>query len=79
MKKMTKIEDRITIEFQDDPKVIGSSPNTQINTAAGAVFGAILGISIIFALEWIASGIVRRAEDVERYLEIPVVGRIPEG
>ncbi|MEZ4595007.1 MAG: hypothetical protein R3D55_28275 [Chloroflexota bacterium] len=28
-------------------------------------------------LEWIESGVVRRAEDVERYLEIPVVGRIP--
>ena len=69
--------DRITIEFQDDPQVVGSSPNTQINTAAGAVFGALLGIILIFVLEWIESGVVRRAEDVERYLDIPVVGRIP--
>ena len=70
-------EDRITIEFQDDPKVVGVTPNVKINTAAGGVLGAILGIIVIFVLEWIESGVVRRAEDVERYLEIPVVGRIP--
>lgn len=69
--------DRITIEFQDDPKVVGISPNVNVNTAAGGVFGVLLGIIVIFVLEWIESGVVRRAEDVERYLEIPVVGRIP--
>lgn len=69
--------DRITIEFQDDPKVVGVTPNVNVNTAAGAVFGMLLGIIVIFVLEWIESGVVRRAEDVERYLEIPVVGRIP--
>lgn len=69
--------DRISIEFQDDPKVVGVSPNVNVNTAAGAVFGALLGIILIFVLEWIESGVVRRAEDVERYLDIPVVGRIP--
>ncbi len=69
--------DRITIEFQDDPRVVGVSPNVEVNTAAGAVFGALLGVIVIFVLEWIESGVVRRAEDVERYLEIPVVGRIP--
>ncbi len=69
--------DRITIEFQDDPRVVGVSPNVNVNTAAGGVFGALLGIIVIFVLEWVESGVVRRAEDVERYLEIPVVGRIP--
>jgi len=28
-------------------------------------------------LEWIESGIVRRSEDVERFLDIPVIGSIP--
>jgi capsular polysaccharide biosynthesis protein len=32
---------------------------------------------IIFALEWVESGIMRRTEDVEKYLEIPVIGSIP--
>ncbi|MBE2201561.1 MAG: hypothetical protein IAE79_23315 [Anaerolinea sp.] len=70
-------EDRITIEFVDDPQAGLDRPQWKINTAAGAVFGAILGVMVIFVLEWVESGVVRRAEDVERYLEIPVIGRIP--
>lgn len=71
-------EDRITIEFLDDPQVGLERPNTMINTAAGAVFGFLLGILVIFLLEWIASGVLRRSDDVERYLDIPVVGSIPQ-
>lgn len=70
-------EDRITIEFQDNPQYSQASPQTTINTAAGFVFGALLGIILIFLLEWLESGVMRRSEDVERYLEIPVVGSIP--
>jgi capsular polysaccharide biosynthesis protein len=70
-------EDRITIEFVDDPQPSLDRPQWKVNTAAGAVFGALLGIMIIFVLEWIESGVVRRSEDVERYLEIPVIGTIP--
>ena len=70
-------EDRIDILFQDSPKNSLDSPKTTINTAAGGVFGALLGIIMIFLLEWIESGVMRRTQDVERYLEIPVIGRIP--
>lgn len=70
--------DRITIEFVDDPQAGLDRPDTMINTAAGAVFGLLLGIALIFLLEWLASGVIRRSEDVERYLEIPVIGTIPQ-
>ena len=70
-------EDRIKAQLIDEPTVGLASPMTQINTAAGAVFGALLGIVIIFVLEWVESGVVRRPEDVERYLEMPVIGSIP--
>lgn len=70
-------EDRITIEFIDDPQPSLDRPKWKVNTAAGAVFGALLGIMIVFVLEWIESGVVRRGEDIERYLEIPVIGTIP--
>lgn len=70
-------EDRITIEFRDDPQAGLDRPRTRINTAAGAVFGALLGVIVIFVLEWVESGVVRRSEDIERYLEIPVIGTIP--
>jgi len=70
-------EDRVDVEFIDDPQAGLARPQTKINAAAGAVFGALLGIIIVFALEWFESGVVRRSEDVERYLEIPVIGTIP--
>ena len=71
-------EDWVDAEFIDDPIIVGVTPNTKINTLAGAVFGALLGLVVIFVLEWIESGVMRRTADVERYLEIPVIGTIPE-
>ena len=70
--------DWITVEFVDDPLAGLDRPDTKINTAAGAVFGLLLGVGLIFLLEWLASGVIRRGEDVERYLDIPVIGRIPQ-
>lgn len=70
-------EERITIEFRDDPQAGLDSPKTSINTAAGFIFGALLGVIVVLVLEWMESGIVRRSEDVERYLDIPVIGSIP--
>lgn len=71
-------EDRINVEFLDDPQVSLDRPRTLINTAAGAVFGLLLGLVLVFLLEWLASGVMRRSEDVERYLDIAVVGTIPQ-
>jgi capsular polysaccharide biosynthesis protein len=71
-------EDRVDAEFIDNPTIVGATPNTKINTVAGAVFGALLGLMVIFILEWIESGVVRRTVDVERYLDVPVIGTIPE-
>ncbi len=71
-------EDRITIEFRDDPMAGLDRPNTRINTLAAAVFGALIGIVLLFLLEWLESGVMQRSEDVERYLDIPVIGTIPQ-
>ena len=70
-------EDRVDAEFIDDPLAGLARPQTMINTAAAAVFGIMLGIIIVLVLEWFESGVVRRSEDIERYLEIPVIGSIP--
>lgn len=70
-------EDRVDAEFIDDPQAGLDRPNIKINAAAGAIFGALLGTIIVFVLEWIESGVVRRSEDVEKYLDIPVIGTIP--
>lgn len=71
-------EDRVDVEFIDNPQVSLDRPQTKINTLAGLIFGALLGLITVFVLEWIESGVVRRSEDVERYLDIPVVGTIPQ-
>ncbi|MFT5193602.1 MAG: succinoglycan biosynthesis transport protein ExoP [Cellvibrionaceae bacterium] len=70
-------EDRINIELVDDPRQSGFTPNVRINTLAGGVFGALVGVIIIFLLEWIDSGILRRKEDIEKHLDLPVIGSIP--
>lgn len=71
-------EDRISAELIDDPIPGLDRPRPKLNAAAGAVFGALLGVIAIFVLEWMESGTVHRPDDVERYLEIPVIGSIPE-
>jgi capsular polysaccharide biosynthesis protein len=53
------------------------SPKTKVNTAAGAILGLLLAGVIIFFLEWVESGIVRSATDVERYLGLTVLGTVP--
>lgn len=73
-----RAEDRIEAELIDNPTVSLESPQTKINTAAGAVFGSLLGIVVVFLIEWLESGILRRPEDIERHLDIPVIGRIPQ-
>lgn len=70
-------EDQLGAEPIDFPIGGLKSPKISINTAAGAIFGALLGVVSIFVIEWIQSGVVHRAEDVERYLDLPVVGTIP--
>lgn len=70
-------EDRVDVEFIDNPQAGLSRPQTRINVVAGAVFGALIGVIVIFVLEWLESGVVRRTEDIERYLDIPVIGSIP--
>ncbi|MGB1249764.1 MAG: YveK family protein [Candidatus Promineifilaceae bacterium] len=69
--------DHIDAELTDNPRAGLDRPNTNINTVAGGVFGLLLGVLLIFLLEWFASGIVRRPEEVERYLDVPVIGKIP--
>ncbi len=70
-------EDRVTIELQDNPTVGLYRPNTKINTVAGLIFGSLVGVLLVFALEWMESGTLRRAEDVERLIDVPVIGKIP--
>ncbi len=70
--------DRILVKFLNNatsPDLF--SPKTSINALAGAILGALIGVLIVFALEWLESDVVRTTEDVERYLGVPALGLIP--
>ena len=57
-------EDRINAEPQDFPTYRQASPNVRVNTLAGAIFGALLGGAFVFVLEYMASSVVLRREDI---------------
>ncbi len=70
--------DRVTATLPDQPVVGLYSPHPLINAAAGAILGLLLGGVVIFVMEYLESSIVRRREDIERALELPVLAMIPD-
>jgi capsular polysaccharide biosynthesis protein len=70
--------DRVSAILPDKASVGLYSPKPLISAAAGIVLGVILGGVIIFVLEYLESSIVRRRDDIERILELPVLASIPE-
>jgi capsular polysaccharide biosynthesis protein len=70
--------DRILVNILDNatpPEKF--SPKTTINVLAGAILGALAGVIAIFVIEYIQSAYIRKAEDVERTLNLTVLGTIP--
>jgi capsular polysaccharide biosynthesis protein len=72
-----RLEDRINAELLDAPTYSQFRPNTSVNVAAGALLGVLLGGIVVFVLEYLESNVMRRAADVERYLQLPVLGNLP--
>lgn len=71
-------EDRIGAIPADAPRCPTSvTPNVAINTVAGLLLGAVIGVIIVFVLEYLESSMIRRREDLERGLDIPVLASIP--
>ena len=70
-------EDRVYAYLRDEPRYVQSWPKTKIVTAAGGVFGLVIAGVVIFFLEWLEVGIVRTPQDLERQLNLVVVGAIP--
>lgn len=70
-------EDRIDALLPDGARYRLLQPNILINTLAGAIIGFLLGGIVVFVLEYLESSVVRRREDIERQLELPVLATIP--
>lgn len=70
-------EDRIEAQLLDYPVPGQSKPNTRTNIVAAAILGVLLGGVVIFVLEYLESNILRTPDDVERFLETPILAAIP--
>jgi capsular exopolysaccharide synthesis family protein len=68
-----------TVLVHDSPVISESpvSPNVTLNLVLGAVVGLIFGVGIAFFLEYLDTS-VKTLEDVERYLQVPVLAVIPK-
>ena len=71
-------QDRVKVSIRDYalPGPL-HKPKWKINVLAGAVFGALIGIVIVFTLEWLEADIVRTSEDMEQNTGLAVLGVIP--
>ena len=72
--------DRIEVSILDNVWNLGYrqySPNTKINTAAAGLFGLLVGLLVIFFLEWLEQDVIRSVSDVERAIGVTVLGSIP--
>lgn len=71
-------EDRVGAILRDQPRYGRSwPPSTKVMLAAGVTFGLIIASVVIFFLEWVESGVIRSPQDVERQLDLVVMGAIP--
>ncbi|MES2440288.1 MAG: polysaccharide biosynthesis tyrosine autokinase [Verrucomicrobiota bacterium] len=68
-----------TIVVHEEPQIALNpvSPNVTLNLVLGAVVGLIFGVGIAFFLEYLDTS-VKSLEDVERYLQVPVLAVIPK-
>ncbi|MBI5671211.1 MAG: hypothetical protein HZC41_24710 [Chloroflexi bacterium] len=71
-------EDRVEATLPDNPRCELYAPRPTINAAVGAALGLLLGGVIVFVLEYLESSIIRRRDDLERGLDMPVLAAIPD-
>lgn len=76
IKAVTKVDDVTTLEAAEVPKE-PSSPNIKRNTLIGVIAGGGLAVISIIILE-VLDDRVRRPEDVEDVLGLPLLGIVPD-
>ncbi|MBN1992399.1 MAG: hypothetical protein JW953_06815 [Anaerolineae bacterium] len=72
--------DRVEVTIVDNVYNLGYeqySPKTKINTLAAGLFGVLVGVLVVFFLEWLETDIIRTSADVERAIGVTVLGAIP--
>ncbi|MGF0027568.1 Wzz/FepE/Etk N-terminal domain-containing protein [Streptococcus alactolyticus] len=76
IKTVTKVDDVTTLEAAEVPKE-PSSPNIKRNTLIGVIAGGGLAVISIIILE-VLDDHVRRPEDIEDVLGLPLLGIVPD-
>lgn len=71
-------QDRIEAELLDYPVAGQSQPNTRTNVVAGGILGILVGGIVIFILEFLEANILRSTNDLERWIDVPVMAAIPD-
>jgi capsular polysaccharide biosynthesis protein len=65
---------QLFVEFRNRDN---AKQRTGVNTAAGFVLGIVVGVLIVALIEWRESALLRTPKDVERALDLPIIGSIP--
>ena len=71
--------DRIEVKIRS--RAIGydqTQPKPKVNAIAGAVLGLLFGIAIVLVLTWMEADLLRTPAAVERALDVPILGAIPD-
>jgi uncharacterized protein involved in exopolysaccharide biosynthesis/Mrp family chromosome partitioning ATPase len=76
IKEAEKVEEVTIVKRATDPRVATNPPKVILNTILGFIIGIILGLVFAFIFESLDTSI-GTLEDVEEFLDIPVMGAIP--
>ena len=76
IKEAEKVEEVSIIKRAAEPRVATNPPKIILNTILGVIIGIILGLVFAFVFESLDTSI-GTLEDVEEFLEVPVMGAIP--
>ena len=73
----TPMTSMVTIIDQAKPSKAPAKPNKTLNIALGIVIGLMVGVGLAFFIEYLDTS-VKTIDDVERALQAPVLGVIPQ-
>ena len=73
-----QLQDRINAELLDMPRYTQIRPTTTTNVIAAVLLGLLIGGAVVFVIETLSANVVQRTADIERVLQLPVLGAIPD-
>jgi ABC-type sugar transport system permease subunit len=60
-----------------DAIFLGAVGNTLQFTFVSVILELLVGLAIVFVLEYLEAGVIRSADDITRFLDMPILGAIP--